>query len=255
MKGVLKGLLVLLFLLGLFTDAAGDRRVLPLGLFFVAYCLLLATSGMLIFSWYLVPPYIVFLVLAALGMERVVRAIVRFAKAPHAVSVVTVLVLCMVALGSSWSLAARRERAAELQRFEERVRTPIGLWLRDHLPRGSTVLLEPIGYIGYYAGHDRVIRDEMGLVTPEIVALRSGGPGWYVEAVRRLRPDYLVQYTYALAHNRGEGTGVALFRDETQRAWFERCYTRIAVFEDPIVVPWMEEKERSYVILRRTEEW
>jgi hypothetical protein len=73
--------------------------------------------------------------------------------------------------------------------------------------------------------------------------------------VRRLRPDYLVQYTYALAHNRGEGTGVALFRDETQRAWFERCYTRIAVFEDPIVVPWMEEKERSYVILRRTEEW
>ncbi len=49
----------------------------------------------------------------------------------------------------------------------------VGLWLKNNSPSDATVLLEPLGYIGYYSG--RRLLDDAGLVTPKAVALRLQG--------------------------------------------------------------------------------
>jgi len=56
---------------------------------------------------------------------------------------------------------------AAAQGREDTLRRPLGLWLRDHVGSDERVLLEPIGYAGYYSG--RRILDMVGLVSPEVL--------------------------------------------------------------------------------------
>lgn len=84
-------------------------------------------------------------------------------------------------------------RADELRRLQayrhEASLKAVGLWLRDHTPPVSRVELEPLGYIGYYS--ERVMLDEVGLVTPAVVELkRRRVPGELY--FTHLDPDYLV---------------------------------------------------------------
>lgn len=68
------------------------------------------------------------------------------------------------------------------------VNVHIGQWLNSNTPPGSTVLLEPLGYVGWYA--DRYMIDEVGLVTPKVVELNGKIPG--SEFFRVFWPDYVV---------------------------------------------------------------
>jgi hypothetical protein len=194
---------------------------------------------------------VVFWLLAAIGTAEIVGAVDRSRGTWATSTALVTAAVVLVAAGNLLMLPGRMQRSAQLQRFEEGLRKPAGLWLREHVPPGATVLLEPLGYIGYYAGPACDIRDEVGLVAPEMPPYRSRGPGWYGDAVADLRPDFLVQYTSALLHNRTEGTGVPLFRDEAQRSWLDSTYAPVQVFQDSVSAPWMEEKERSYVVLQR----
>jgi len=65
----------------------------------------------------------------------------------------------------------------------------VGIWLNQYSLPSSTVLLEPLGYIGYYS--DRYIIDEVGLVSPEIVALKKLGVS-ADEYFLIFMPDYYV---------------------------------------------------------------
>jgi hypothetical protein len=71
----------------------------------------------------------------------------------------------------------------------ERSHKLVGLWLRDHSDPSSTVLLEPLGYIGYFS--QRIMIDTVGLVTPEVVELkRQRVDGIYY--INEFLPDYTV---------------------------------------------------------------
>ena len=87
----------------------------------------------------------------------------------------TALFLLVAEMGLTFCAA----RLAHVQQrlIEDGVRRPIGLWLRAHAasPR-DTVLLEPLGYIGYFSGLK--MYDFPGLCSKEMVAVR-----------RRLGPD------------------------------------------------------------------
>lgn len=65
----------------------------------------------------------------------------------------------------------------------------IGTWLNENSPPSATVLLEPLGYIGYYS--DRYMIDEVGLVSPEVVALKKLG-FTANEYFLIIKPDYYV---------------------------------------------------------------
>ena len=64
----------------------------------------------------------------------------------------------------------------------------MGEWINTNTPPGSTVLLEPLGYVGWYA--DRIMIDEVGLVTPEVVKLEGRVPA--SEFFRIFWSDYVV---------------------------------------------------------------
>lgn len=53
------------------------------------------------------------------------------------------------------------------QRMEDGIRRPIGEWLRQVARPSDRVLLEPLGYIGYYSGLHML--DTVGLVNPAAI--------------------------------------------------------------------------------------
>jgi hypothetical protein len=77
-------------------------------------------------------------------------------------------------------------------------RRPLGLWLKENVPPGQTVFLEPIGYIGYYS--QCKLLDWPGLVSPEVVAARRKigtpespwGRYYWGLAAAELKPDWIV---------------------------------------------------------------
>ncbi|HEV2695713.1 MAG TPA: hypothetical protein VG347_22690 [Verrucomicrobiae bacterium] len=75
--------------------------------------------------------------------------------------------------------------------IEDGLRQPIGLWLRDHAhtPHDS-VMLEPLGYIGYYSGLKMF--DFPGLASKEMVEARKRFGARQNQIYRELKPDWLV---------------------------------------------------------------
>ena len=76
--------------------------------------------------------------------------------------------------------------------IEDGNRKQIGIWLREHAKSpGDTVMLEPLGYIGYFS--QLKMLDYPGLSSPEVVAARKRHPGApAVALVDDLKPDWLV---------------------------------------------------------------
>jgi hypothetical protein len=70
-------------------------------------------------------------------------------------------------------------------------RARIGFWLRDHALPGQSVLLEPLGYIGYFSNLKML--DWPGLVAPEVVRLHSEKKAPSMSAIiPDLQPDWVV---------------------------------------------------------------
>ena len=82
-------------------------------------------------------------------------------------------------------------RAEQVYRYEGTLKA-MGQWLAHNTPAGSSVLLEPLGYVGYFSG--RVMVDEVGLVTPAVTALKRAGNDDTYTYLPLLRTDYVIQH-------------------------------------------------------------
>jgi hypothetical protein len=74
--------------------------------------------------------------------------------------------------------------------IENTVRKDIGQWLNRQASPKDTVLLEPLGYVGYYSRLKTF--DMPGLSSAEVVAAVRAGARRYVELIERLHPTWLV---------------------------------------------------------------
>ncbi|HEY5158081.1 MAG TPA: hypothetical protein VII93_08995, partial [Anaerolineales bacterium] len=95
-------------------------------------------------------------------------------------------------------------RLAQTYRNQQAL-TAIGVWLHQHTSPRATVELEPLGYIGYYA--DRTMLDEVGLVTPAVVAMklrRIPGDTYF----SYLNPDFLVLHCDDALRMQGQLSGL-----------------------------------------------
>lgn len=250
---VAKGVFFLLLLAGLIRSVRSERHLLPLSAFFIAYVAVFGASGILVFSWYLVPAAFASMFLIALGADwclSFAASVSRRALLLRALALWGLPIgLCAVHLAT---LHSRAEHSKQLQAVEEHLRKEVGLYLCAQAPAGSQVFLEPLGYMGYYAGSALTIHDEVGLVTPAVIPYRSSGDGWYVPALKDLRPDYVVQYAYALEQNMTEGSEVRLFRDERERAWFREHYMEQRTFDATEISPLIAMKEKKFVLFIRS---
>jgi hypothetical protein len=155
------------------------------------------------FNRYFVPILWATLILAGIGLggiwERVKSA--HFLKQSF---LFFILVLFLIQVQTSLDFA-ERTRERQLHRYEQSL-TAIGLWLKDNTDPNSVILLEPLGYIGYYS--ERTILDEVGLVTPAVVELKRQKINAEQYAYI-FKPDYLIIHCDDLARNpAGPQTGL-----------------------------------------------
>ena len=149
------------------------------------------------------------------------------------------VVIGLAALLLQAGLAAKRVQAVQQYRYEASLQA-IGQWLAARGPSDATVLLEPLGYIGYYSGMHMV--DEVGLVSPDVVALKLRGVP-VEEYFSVFWPDYVIEHC-----------DDAVRFEQTQAAsWirFTDHYTRVGSF-DPLGSKTLSDVRAAYVGLDRS---
>jgi hypothetical protein len=176
------GLLSIVWLVGLVAFVVRARRSKPFApaLPLVLACGLgtlvgYATLGVPWFFWYAPTPMFAVIVVACMGLasKRVLH--------------VGYLALALgVAL--AWNTSARR--TVSVQTHDAAVYESIGLTLHADTGGDASVLLEPIGIVGWTS--EMRVLDEVGLVTPWIAAERRKGDGWYARVIEREKPGYVV---------------------------------------------------------------
>ena len=98
-----------------------------------------------------------------------------------------------IAMGqAAVTVCVARQLRMQQELIEDGLRRPIGLWLRAHAQTPhDTVMLEPLGYIGYYSGLKML--DYPGLASREMVETRKRlGPSHENEIGFELKPDWLI---------------------------------------------------------------
>ncbi len=142
------------------------------------------------FAWYFLPPWPLFLGIAALGGSWLAALMGQRLPAATRTRLRPAWLVGLAACGLFGLAHLRSVRAdiAKTQWQEDTLRVPIGRWLHAHARPDERILLEPIGYVGYYS--QRPILDMIGLVSPEVfVSYRT--PGYLADMVRRFRPAWL----------------------------------------------------------------
>jgi len=250
LKILLNSTLFLFLCAGIVQISKKHKTFIPLIFFFIVYCLIFSVSGILIFRWYLIPPIFISILIVAFGFDWLTKTVQAKFKSKYLQMAVSLIALLLVA-SNLFITYHRLDKYKQLQGLEDVLRKEIGLWLKQNIQPGSSVLLEPIGYIGYYAGTKINIMDEIGIVTPQIAEYRKTYTGWYCKAIEGLHPDYIIQYKFSLDANMSEGTSTQLFETEDQEKWFFENYQIIKSFKAINSYPIIEEKEKEYVLLKK----
>ena len=132
--------------------------------------------------WYLVPDYVLYSLLAAVGVSVVARAAPYRLPSPG-LAVIPVLVLVLIA----GSFNIRRD--AELVKNTNIILRDAGLWARENLPPDSTAAMYDSGYFSYFSEIDTVSLN--GLVT-DFDTMTQLVDGDRSGVIQRLGVEYLV---------------------------------------------------------------
>jgi hypothetical protein len=173
---------------------SATRSLKVLWIFVLLEATRIVLTGATFETRYFVPMLSMTLVLAGLGFATMVRT---FSHDPSS-RVVYGAAAAMACAGAILvgTHSARHYRDVQLYRHERSLMA-VGKWLNTHTPRGASVLLEPLGYAGYFA--DRRMIDEVGLVSPQVVQLTRqefGGDSLRFSQVlvSKIQPDYFVTH-------------------------------------------------------------
>lgn len=204
-------------------DGVVLRAVLACGAVWAGYALL----GVAYFFWYLTLPLAAAALAAAVGLPRLVRGRIVW-----------------VALASYVATSWLPGRVIYLSRAQNEYFGFAGTaeWLSHNVHPGDTVMLEPIGLVGFR--NPVVVIDEVGLVSPDVARRRLQGPGWYTDVVTEKRPDWLVVRRGVLANGESFAGAGAPFRSPAERDTLLATYESMTVIDE-------HAGDRALLILRR----
>lgn len=242
--------ITIVWILGL-VWASNNGREGPLlaGVFFVAYVCFFYFGQADLFPWYFFPSAIMFVLVAAVGAGTLIQALPKLARYVHRPALglplvngayfgyTLLLIGVMILKIPDFHLA---------QDYENNVRQPAGEYLANCTPDTATIMLEPLGYVGFYS--ERYLYDLVGLISPELAGIRAEDqPGWPLDVIRRLRPDYLLLRQFEVRDNAfWAAEGGPMFLTDNDRAWFSSNYALERHFE------WSILPELSLELYRRT---
>lgn len=134
----------------------------------------------------------------------------------------------LISITSLLFVAITTDRSAQINSYKSMqenrhaILQRIGVWIHANTPEDSTVQLEPLGYVGYNS--QRVMIDEVGLISPEVVELHRQDIGAH-EFFRYLRTDYILlqchQADGVLDEFAKEYKGIQMFTDGSFRGCYE----------------------------------
>lgn len=181
------GIAALLIFTALWRRSFADQKIFILLIVFVLFEIVRLTfTRTTYFSRYFVPMAWIVMLLSGVGLGNlwnVFRNMKRYRL------IFQVFAIGLIALQvHSGILFAREIRDQQTYRHDGALKA-MGLWLKENTELASIVLLEPLGYVGYYS--ERTMLDEVGLVTPAVVELKRQriGAEQYAEI---FQPDYLI---------------------------------------------------------------
>jgi hypothetical protein len=142
------------------------------------------------FPWYFLPPWPIYLIIAMLGARLILGWIPASVINGFKAFETPVAYAGLLALGLFGMAHLRQIRTVIVQDqfVEDSLRAPIGLWFHEHARPNERILLEPIGYVGYFS--QRPILDMIGLVSPEVFRSYTT-PHALADMVARFRPEWL----------------------------------------------------------------
>ena len=152
-----------------------------LGLFYVC--------AIILFPWYAPPWMALAALVCALTFDHL-AARAAAAQISWLASLVRIGCVLVVAIQATLLVATAWQMRVQQRIIEHGVRQSIGLWLRAHAQPNDSVLMEPLGYIGYYSRLKTY--DFPGLSSPEVVAVIRSGVRRYADLIAQLRPTWLV---------------------------------------------------------------
>lgn len=165
-----------------------NKKLAVLPLFGMLELIRIVFTRTTFFSRYFIPLFWVAMILFGLGLGYIWN-LARFSPR-YKVLLGAAILVAGVYVSLDWG-SQKAEAVKNFQMYrQEASLKKIGVWLNANTPPGSSVQLEPLGYVGYYA--DRTMLDEVGLVTPRIVDYKKAGIFDLHEYLRLLNPDYYV---------------------------------------------------------------
>ena len=187
-----------------------------------------AALGVAYFYWYLALPLAAAALVAAVGLGHVTRGPV-------------VAVAALACATGLWAIAPNLYvgRAG----IESQVFLTLSGFVEKQARPGESILLEPIGMIGWRNRSLRVI-DEMGLISPAVAKRRREGPGWYADIVSEQQPDWLLSRRGVLVKNVPFAGAGLPFRSLEERDRVLADY-RVAAAQDTLI------GDQAWVVYRR----
>lgn len=180
------GVMLLLAMVGLLSSWRNVvwRPVIAFVAVFFAYRLLALPASY--YDWYYPPLTALVAIFGAVGLQRLSNGVPSFAP----------VCACALLVLFAWPLPALTVLEHRYQaEVEDQARLPLGLWFRDHVPKGSTVTSESAGYVGYYSAGNIKLLDYPGLTSRQTLRIMQAlgeernTLQWLIHAAR---PDYVV---------------------------------------------------------------
>jgi len=138
-------------------------------------------------SRYYFPLFWALTILAGLGIHTVWAFLARQFKLKPIIGYSIIIGYCCICMWFSLQTAQLMQR--EQYYKNDLSLKELGIWLEKNTPTSSTVYLEPLGYVGFYA--NRYMIDQVGLINPQVVDLRKKGASMF-DLIATFNPDYAV---------------------------------------------------------------
>ena len=167
--------------------ARSNRFLLALAAFAVLDTAQLTLTKATFFNRYFIPTLWAVLILAGLALGSIWDEL-KQARSDRLFSIAFLSILLAAGLGLGL-ISSSNSRMTQFYRQDGALKV-MGLWLKQHTPIGSRVMLEPLGYVGYYS--DRDMLDIVGMVTPTVVMLKQAGVSDVYQYIKVLQPTDVI---------------------------------------------------------------
>jgi len=177
-------------------------------------------------DWYYLPGFVsYFIVLGYLADMAVIGYVGKRRNAGLDLASSIVIVVLLFAL-NVWGIDHWSKDPGE---WFQANHMQLGSWLSTHAPARASVLLEPIGYVGWKSKLQ--VHDVIGMVSPQVLEYRKRFPltdAWFLRYVRDILPSYIVFQRSEVSENAlFLGCGDGIFKNKDERLWFDTEYKEV----------------------------